>query len=144
MTKGWFNQSLRAMGWGMAAYFAGMVITSVTLSGLTRLYLGILGWDDTQIHDFFTRQFQTYPRMVLAILPGVFAAGAAGYTAATRVTALEYWHALGVALLTALIFTGPAMGRLPLGYTLMTVALSLVAALFGASFPKARRRASNP
>lgn len=144
MTRGWSSQSLRAMGWAIAAYFAAMVISSVALSGLTRLYLGVRGWDDAQIHDFLTRQFQSYPQMVLAILPGVSAAGAAGYTVANRVTALEYWHALGIALLTALIFTGPVMARLPLWYTLMTVTLSVVAALFGASFPKRYRMTSNP
>jgi hypothetical protein len=140
MTKGWQQRSLRALAGGLVAYLAAMVVASVTLSGLTRLSLGAMGWEEPEIRAFFAAQFASYPQAVLAALPGVLAAGAAGYTAATMATDLEYWHALGVSLLAALVFTAPVIGRLPLGYTLMTLGSSLAVSLFGASFPKARNR----
>lgn len=37
------RNSIRALGIGLATYFAVMVLVSVTLSGLTRLYLGLSG-----------------------------------------------------------------------------------------------------
>ena len=140
MIEGWQRRSLRALAGGLVAYFSAMVVASVTLSGLTRLALGAMGWEDPEIRAFFAAQFASYPQAVLAALPEVLAAGAAGYTAAAMATELEYWHALGVTLLAALVFTAPVIDRLPLGYTLMTLGSSLAVALFGASFPKARNR----
>lgn len=142
MTEGWQRRSLRALAGGTAAYFAAMVVASVTLSGLTRLSLAAMGWEETEIRGFFAAQFASCPQAVLAALPGVLAAGAAGYAAAAIAAELEYWHALGVTLLVSLAFTAPVIGRLPLGYTLTTLGLSLAVAMFGASFPKARRKAS--
>lgn len=140
MIEGWQRRSLRALAGGLVAYFTAMVVASVTLSGLTRLALGAMGWEEPEIRAFFAAQFASYPQAVLAALPEVLAAGAAGYTAAAMATKLEYWHALGVTLLAALVFTAPVIDRLPLGYTLMTLGSSLAVALFGASFPKARNR----
>ena len=140
MIEGWPRRSLRALAGGLVAYFTAMVVASVTLSGLTRLALGAMGWEEPEIRAFFAAQFASYPQAVLAALPEVLAAGAAGYTAAAMATELEYWHALGVTLLAALVFTAPVIDRLPLGYTLMTLGSSLAVALFGASFPKARNR----
>jgi len=59
---------------------------------------------------------------------------------------LEYWHALGAALLAALVFTGPVIGRLPVWYTSLSLSLGLglAAALLAASFPKARKTLCPP
>jgi len=139
MTESRGRNSIHALGIGLVAYFATMVIVSVTLSGLTRLYLGLSGWDETEIRAFFAHQFEVFPQALLAGLPGILASAAAGYAAARAVTELEYWHALGVALLAVLIFTGPVIGRLPVWYTTLSLGLGLAAALWGAAFPKARR-----
>ena len=139
MTASRGRNSIRALGTGLAVYFATMVIVSVTLSGLTRLYFGLSGWDETEIRAFFARQFQAFPQILLAGLPGILASAAAGYATARTVIELEYWHALGVALLAALVFTGPLIGQLPVWYTSLSLGLSLAAALLAASFPKARK-----
>lgn len=146
MTESRNRNSIRALGMGLAAYFATLVIVSVTLSGLTRLYFGLSGWGETEIRAFFARQFQTFPQALLAGLPGILASAAAGYATARTVIDLEYWHALGVALLAALVFTGPVIGRLPVWYTSLSLGLGLAAALLAASFPKARKslRPSGP
>lgn len=139
MTQPRGHNSIRALGLGLAAYFATMVIVSVTLSGMTRLYLGLSGWTETEIRAFFAHQLETSPQALLAGLPGILASAAAGYTTARTVTELEYWHALGVALLAALVFTGPVIGRLPVWYTSMSLGLGLATALLAASFPKAHK-----
>ena len=144
MTASRSRNSIRALGMGLAAYFATMVIVSVTLSGLTRVYFGLSGWDETEIHTFFARQFQSFPQILLAALPGILASAATGYTTARTVIELEYWHALGVALLAALVFTGPVIGRLPVWYTSLSLGLGLAAALLAASFPKARKTPHTP
>ncbi|MGB2942567.1 MAG: hypothetical protein WBB04_08660 [Candidatus Macondimonas sp.] len=138
------RNSIRALGIGLAAYFATMVIVSVTLSGLIRLYFGLSGWDETEIRAFFARQFQAFPQVLLAGLPGILASAAAGYATARTVIELEYWHALGAALLAALIFTGPVIGRLPVWYTSLSLGLGLAAALLAASFPKAHKTLRSP
>ena len=138
------RNSIRALGIGLAAYFATMVIVSVTLSGLIRLYFGLSGWDETEIRTFFARQFQAFPQVLLAGLPGILASAAAGYATARTVIELEYWHALGAALLAALIFTGPVIGRLPVWYTSLSLGLGLAAALLAASFPKAHKTLRSP
>ena len=144
MTASRSRNSIRALGIGLAAYFAVMVIVSVTLSGLTRVYFGLSGWDETEIRTFFARQFQAFPQVLLAALPGILASAAAGYATARTVIELEYWHALGVALLAALVFTGPVIGRLPVWYTSLSLGLGLAAALLAASFPKARKTLRSP
>ncbi|MGB7288609.1 MAG: hypothetical protein WBC62_00745 [Candidatus Macondimonas sp.] len=144
MTASRSRNSIRALGMGLAAYFAVMVIVSVTLSGLTRVYLGMSGWDEIEIRVFFARQFQAFPQILMAALPGIMASAAAGYATARTVIELEYWHALGVALLAALIFTGPVIGRLPVWYTSLSLGLGLAAALLAASFPKVRKTLRSP
>ena len=144
MTASRSRNSIRALGIGLAAYFATMVIVSVTLSGLTRVYFALGGWDETEIHAFLARQFQAFPQVLLAGLPGILASAAAGYATARTVIKLEYWHALGVALLAALIFTGPGIGRLPVWYISASLGLGLAAALLAASFPKARKTPHPP
>lgn len=74
-------------------------------------------------------------------MPGILASAAAGYVTARTVAGLEYRHALGIALLAALVFTGPVIGRLPVWYTALSFGLGLAAALLGASVPKARKAA---
>lgn len=135
------RNSIRALGIGLAIYFAVMVLVSVTLSGLTRLYLTLSGWEEAEIRVFFTHQFEDFPLALLAGFPGILASAAAGYVTARTVAGLEYWHALGVALLAALVFTGPVIGRLPVWYTALSLGLGLAAALLGASVPKARKAA---
>lgn len=144
MTASRSRNSIRALGIGLATYFATMVIVSVTLSGLIRVYFGLSGWDETEIRAFFARQFQAFPQILLAALPGILASAAAGYATARTVIELEYWHALGVALLAALIFTGPVIGRLPVWYTSLSLGLGLAAALLAASFPKVRKTLRSP
>jgi|GEM_PF-3091979 len=130
----------RAIIYGVMIEIAGTTLVSIAMSGLTRQVLGGRGMDEAQIKEFFQNQFENIPFMLAGLVPGFLVAGLAGYVAAKVADQLEYWHALIVVLMVAVIFYGPTLTRAPAWFSALSLVGILVSAMLGAGLSKWRKQ----
>lgn len=133
--------SHRAVFYGVMIEIAGTILVSIVMSFMTRQVLGFQGFDEAAIKVFFQNQFDHVAFMLLGLVPGCLVAGIAGYVAAKTAEQLEYWHALLVVVVVAVIFYGPSLGRAPVWFSVLSLAGISVAALAGAGLCKQHKRA---
>lgn len=132
--------SHKAIIYGVMIEIVGTIVVSIAMSAVTRQVLGGRGLDETQIKAFFQNQFENIPFMLAGLVPGFLVAGLAGYTAAKVADQLEYWHALIVVLLVAVIFYGPSLTRAPIWFSALSLAGIIVSAMLGAGLSKRRKQ----
>ena len=111
------------------------------MSFMARQVLSFQGFDEAAIKVFFQNQFEHVAFMLLGLVPGCLVAGVAGYVAAKMAEQMEYWHALFVVVVVAVIFYGPSLGEVPVWFSVLSLAGLSVAALAGAGLCKRHKRA---
>ena len=132
--------SHRAVFYGVMIEITGTILVSIVMSVMTRQVLGFQGFDEAAIKVFFQNQFDHVAFMLIGLAPDCLVGGMAGYVAAKTAEQLEYWHALLV-VVVAVIFYGPSLGRVPVWFSVLSLAGMSVAALAGAGLCKQHKAA---
>ena len=138
------NFSFRAIFNGIFVQVVGSILISILISIISRVILSGQGYNEDEIKQFFSSQFDSALFMIAGIIPNFILAAITGYVVAKSAKSLEYWHALIAISAVALIYYGPAIGRAPGWFSALSIFGITMAALSGAGFYKKRNPQNLP